>query len=37
MGASIFFTAIGRNVNYDEKETYWEKSFELLLLSVQVL
>jgi hypothetical protein len=37
MGASIFFTASGRNVNYDEKQlTGGKKMFELFLLSVQV-
>jgi hypothetical protein len=34
MGASTFFTASGRNLNYDEKQLTWE-NFELLLLSVQ--
>jgi hypothetical protein len=36
MGASIFFTAGGRNVNYDEKQLTGKKIFELFLLSVQV-
>jgi hypothetical protein len=35
MGASIFFTASGRNVNYDEKQLT-EKKIELFLLSVEV-
>jgi hypothetical protein len=37
MGASIFFTASGINVNYDEKElTGGGKKIELFLLPVQV-
>jgi hypothetical protein len=36
MGASIFFTASGRNVKYDEKQLTGEKNFELFLLSVKV-
>jgi hypothetical protein len=36
MGASIFFTASGRNVNYDEKQLTGNTFFELFLLSVQV-
>jgi len=41
-GAAIFSlhtlaSPSGRNVNYYEKQLYWEKIFELFLLSVQVL
>jgi hypothetical protein len=37
IGASIIFTASGRNVNYDEKQiTGGKKIFELFLLSVHV-
>jgi hypothetical protein len=36
MAASIFFTASGRNMNYDEKQLTGGKKFELFLLSVQV-
>jgi hypothetical protein len=33
MGASIFFTASGRNVNYDEEHLTGKIIFELFLLS----
>jgi hypothetical protein len=37
MGASIFFTFSGRNVNYYEKQlSGGKKNLELFLLSVQV-
>jgi hypothetical protein len=36
MGASIFFTASSRNVNYDEKQLAEGKKIELFLLPVQV-
>jgi hypothetical protein len=36
MGALIFFTASGRNVNYDEKQLTGRKKIDLFLLSVQV-
>jgi hypothetical protein len=36
MSASIFFTASGRNMNYDEKQLTGKDFFELFLLYVQV-